>query len=89
MNKDCIVRFYTSDVNAWLQASGNYDGRLVSPGGAAKACGVSRNLIWNWYERDKKVSCFVCKPSTADSYVLVDLDDCLSVAGKRSRKVDK
>lgn len=80
-----VVSYFTSDINLWLQASNAYSGRLVSPGGAARACGVSRALIWNWYTRDKKVSSFVCKLQS-DSYVLVDLDQCLSVASKSRGK---
>lgn len=77
----------TSDMGEWLHASNVYidktGHRLVSPGGAAAACGVTRQAIFNWYMRDHKVSVFICRlPNTRnDSYVLVDLEDALSAAG--------
>lgn len=78
--KNDTFLFVTNDFNTWISASNEYinQGRcLVSPGGIALQCNVTRQAVYNWYARDRKVTAFVCKPKQgfgSDSYVLVDFD---------------
>lgn len=70
--------YISKDVNLWLDASAKSGLRLVSPGGAASACGVSRMVVYNWYMRDRKLTTFMC--AGRDKFVLVDFDGAIALA---------
>ena len=78
--KNNTFLFITNDFNTWVEESNKYikkGGCLISPGGAALQCNVTRQAVYNWYARDRKVTAFVCKPKQgfgSDSYILVDFD---------------
>lgn len=79
-NPTDLTRLYaTRHLSAWLAESNEYASsghELISPGGAARAVGVTRQQIYNWCYLSRRLTCFVCRPSSikrGESYCLVDL----------------
>ena len=90
--KNDTFLFVTNDFDTWISSSNEYIGQgrhLVSPGGVALQCNVTRQAVYNWYVRDRKVTAFVCKPKQgfgADSYILVDLDQARALVSPDSSR---
>lgn len=87
--KNDTFLFVTNDFNIWVEELNKYikdGGNLVSPGGAALQCHVTRQAVSNWYVRDRKLTAFVCKPNGSDSYILVDLDQALALVAPDSSR---
>lgn len=91
-NNDCGSFLYvTNNLSHWLAASNQYalqGYQLISPGGAARYCGVSRQQIYSWCYISQKLTTFVCRPERhiGESYCLVDLDQALSLAALNSSR---
>lgn len=90
--KNNTFLFITNDFNIWIEESNKYikkGGCLISPGGAALQCNVTRQAVSNWYARDRKVTAFVCKPKQgfgSDSYILVDFDQARALVAPNSSR---
>lgn len=90
--KNDTFLFVTNDFNIWIEESNKYiqdGGCLVSPGGAALQCHVTRQAVSNWYARDRKLTAFVCKPKQgfgSDSYILVDFDQARALVAPDSSR---
>lgn len=87
-NPDDNAKLYaTKHLSAWLKESDKYISSghtLISPGGAAREAGVTRQQIFSWCYISRKLTCFVCRPDglrrAEESYSLVDLDQAKEIA---------
>ena len=87
-NPDDHAKLYaTKHLSSWLKESDKYlsSGHLLmSPGGAAREAGVTRQQIYNWCYLSRKLTCFVCRPvdlqRVNESYCLVDVDQAKQLA---------
>lgn len=85
-NPDDNAQLYaTRHLSAWLKESDKYlsaGHTLMSPGGAAREAGVTRQQIYNWCYLSRKLTCFVCRPTkhAGESFCLVDVEQAKQLA---------
>lgn len=65
---------YFNDFNAYLDYVRHFDGDLISPGGAAARCGVTRPTIHEWMYTAKRVRSFIYE-GIEGKYILIPISD--------------